>query len=91
MDGLSTEGGREREVGVAQQLVTDSVGDLSSQFVLLIGELAQFAHFKVCLSNTCNFLAAEESAGTFLIDLKCLHAVCLTVVRHRAVRLLHSY
>lgn len=74
MDGLSTEGEereKERERrGVAQQLVTDSVGDLSSQFVLLIGELAQFAHFKVCLSSTCNFLAAEESAGAFLIDLK---------------------
>lgn len=91
MDDLSTEGERERERwGVAQQLVTDSVGDLSSQFVLLIGELAQFAHFKVCLSNTCNFLAAEDSAGAFLIDTKCLDAVCPTLVRLCAVRLLHS-
>lgn len=31
------------------QLVTDSAGNVSSQFVLLIGGLAQFAHFKVYL------------------------------------------
>lgn len=58
---------RERE---PQQLVTDAVGDVSSQFVLLIGGLAQFAHFKVYFSNTCNFLAAEDSAGAFWFERK---------------------
>lgn len=46
-----------------QQLVTDPVGNASSQFVLLIAGLAEFAHYKVHLSNMIYSLAAEDSAG----------------------------
>lgn len=39
---------RERKES-AKQLVTDFAGNVSSQFVLLIGRLAEFAHYKVYL------------------------------------------
>ena len=67
---------REREK-ITQQLMTDSVGNMSSQFVLLIGGLAQFAHFSVCFffspflfNNMCNFLAAEDSVDAFWLEQK---------------------
>lgn len=42
----------------------DSVGNVSNQFVLLIGGLAASAHFKVYLfKNDFFFSAAEDSAG----------------------------
>lgn len=65
---------RERE-GEAErervQLVTDSVGNESSQFASLIGELAPFAHLNVCLFfNARNFLAVEDSAGALWLGKK---------------------
>lgn len=51
-EGVREGGRKERKRGrkeSAKQLVTDSAGNVSSQFVLLIGRLAQFAHYKVRL------------------------------------------
>lgn len=59
------EGGRKRESErkeSAKQLVTDSAGSLSSQFVLLIEDWHSLHITKCISSNASNFLAAEDSA-----------------------------